>query len=174
MKLTLATLACLVLAAHAGAAPKSPAEIQSGVADAVGRYVSAVACPRPAIAPAEVLTLAPGIQSGPALPKYAVLWAGDMGCYGGSGSERTHLAIATFNTGQFVVQPELSTPVAAFDSPVRFVTGVVSYSADTLILEGNEYGPDDPRSAPSIPVRFTLRADAKGNWRMVNKVSAAK
>lgn len=174
MKLPIATLACLAIASHAGAAPKSPAEIQAGVAEAVNHYVKAVACPVAPIKPADVMTLQPDTESDVALSKYAVLWAGDMGCAGGSGSENTELTMATYSVGRFVVQAELSTPSVTFESPVRFVTRVVSFTADTLVLEGKEYAPDDPRSSPSIPVRFTLRVDAKGNWRLVDKVKLAK
>ncbi len=173
MKPTFALLGCLTFATGAVAAPQSPDYIRAGVADAVSRYANAVACPVGAVAPAQVLTLVADTQA-ETLPKYAVLWSGDMGCFGGSGSEKTQLAIATYNTGRYVVQPQLSTPSVAFDSPVRFVSRVVGAGADTLVLEGKEYGPNDPQSTPSIPVRFTLRADDKGNWRLVDKVRTGK
>lgn len=165
----------LVLAAACAAALPAQAEMVAleaarvGVASAVERYASAVACPIGRIRPDDVLQLSPG-KEGVVLPKYAVLWAGDMTCYGGSGSEQTQLTIATVNSGQFVVQPELSSPVIAFESPVRFVERVVSYSSRNLVLEGKEYGPGDPQSTPTVPVRFILRVDAKGNWRLVDKV----
>jgi hypothetical protein len=102
--------------------------------------------------------------------KYAVLWAGDIGCAGGSGSEETNLSIVTISTGDsYVVAPLLSSPVIQFESPVRFVERIVGNTRDSLILEGKEHGLKDANCCPSIPVRFTLRADEKGNWKLSEK-----
>jgi hypothetical protein len=169
MKVVCILMVCLSISLRASAMPVSDEEIKRGIADAVERYANAISCGGITIRPAAVLTLEPR-RDGPSLPRYAVLWSGDLGCFGGSGSERTHLAIAMFNTGRYVVQPELSSPVVAFESPVRFVARTVSNSADTLVLEGLEYGAADPQSNPSIPVRFTLRLDAKGNWKLIDKI----
>lgn len=153
----------------ASAQPAALAAARAGVAGVVERYANAVACPGVKVRPADVLMLSAGYPEA-LLPKYAVLWNGDMTCFGGSGAAKTQLAIVTFNTGQYVVQPELSSPVVAFESPVRFVTRVVSYSARNLVLEGKEYGPGDPDSAPSVPVRFILHLDGKGDWKLADKV----
>ena len=102
--------------------------------------------------------------------KYAVLWVGDIGCAGGSGTEGTNLSIVTISTGDsYVVDPLQSSPVIQFESPVRFVERIVGNTRDSLILEGMEYGPKDPNCCPSIKVRFTLRVDEKGNWKLVEK-----
>src|SRR5204862_6016983 len=111
--------------------------VKTGISNAVERYANSISCRGIKVQPKDVLTLVPG-KEGTTLSKYAELWSGDLGCFGGSGTESTHLAIATVNTGQYVVQPELSSPVVAFESPVRFVTSVVSNDADTLVLEGKE------------------------------------
>ena len=39
--------------------------------------------------------------------------------------------------------------------------------------QGRKYTPADARSTPSVPVRFTLRADPQGNWRLVDKIRLA-
>lgn len=75
----------------------------------------------------------------------------------------------TVDTGTVLVQPQLSSPAVAFDSPVRFVRRVVGSGPDSLVLEGKEYGPGDPNSNPTVPVHFTLRADGKGNWKLADK-----
>jgi hypothetical protein len=168
-----ATVATLAVSLSAFAAPRSEADIRRGVASAVERYANAVSCGGVSVKPEDVLTLSAYRDGEAALPKYAVLWTGDLGCFGGSGTEMTRLSIATINTGQYVVQPELSSPVAAFESPVRFVSRVVSSGPDTLVMEGMEYTPHDPRSKPSKAVRFTLRLDAKGGWRQVDKIGIA-
>jgi hypothetical protein len=36
-------------------------------------------------------------------------------------------------------------------------------------LQGNVYGPQDARGNPTIPVRFTVKLDDKGNWKMTDK-----
>jgi hypothetical protein len=170
MKRTVVFIACLAVYLSASAAPKSEADIKAGIANAVERYANAISCGGITVNPTDVLALTPYHEDAATLSKYAVLWSGDLGCFGGSGTEKTRLAIATVNTGHYVVQPELSSPVAAFDMPVRFVKRVVSHSAGTLVLEGMTHGPNDPRSNPSIPVRFTLREDASGAWKLAGTV----
>ena len=162
-------LACMVLSTgtHAAEKEKSPEEIKRGVVDAVRRYASAISCPGVKVRTEDVLALIP-VDEDRALPKYAVLWSGDLGCFGGSGIEATHLAIATISTGKYIVDPRLSSPVVAFESPVRFVTRVISYTSDSMTLQGNVFGPQDTR-VPSIPVRFTVKTDDKGNWKMTDK-----
>ncbi len=170
MKKTLVALALLAGAHVAGAAvDKTSDEIKEGVADVVKRYANAVACPGVRVRPADVLTLVPYKRGERQQARYAVLWTGDPGCVAGPGDEATYIAIATISGGRFVVDPKLSSPIVQFESPVRFVRRVVDYTEDTLILQGNIYGPQDPHNKPSIPVRFTLQLDDNGNWKMVEK-----
>ncbi|WP_332875790.1 hypothetical protein [Massilia sp. S19_KUP03_FR1] len=160
---------CLATPVTVCAEPVVPDAARAGVASAVQRYANAIACSGVKVMPADVMMLSAGYE-GAFAARYAVLWVGDMRCFGGSGTEQTQLAIATFNTGQYVVQPELSSPVVAFESPVRVVTRIISHNARNLVLEGREYGPEDPQSTPSVPVRFILRLDGTGNWKLVDKV----
>ena len=102
--------------------------------------------------------------------KYAVLWMGDMGCSGGAGSTSTYISIVTPGFGDFyVVDPLQSSPAIQFESPVSGVDRIVGNTNDSLILEGMEYGLKDPNCCPTIKVRFTLRVDEKGNWKLVEK-----
>ena len=166
-------LSLFASSAGAHAALTAPDEIRAGVAEVAERYANAIACGGIKIRPEDVHVLDAGrIDSH--LPRYAVLWNGDLACYGGSGSPATHLIVATLNTGRYLVQPQLSSPVVAFELPVRFVTRVVRAEGNTLVLEGKEHAATDPRSNPSIPVRFTLRAEPDGNWKLVDKTSIAK
>jgi len=170
MKRALAAFLFLAAAHTAGAAvDKTSDDIKEGVADVVKRYANAVACPGVRVRPADVLTLVPYKRGERQQSKYAVLWTGDPGCVAGPGDEATYIAIATISGGRFVVDPRQSSPLVQFESPVRFVRRVVDYSEDTLILQGNIYGPQDAHNKPSIPVRFTLQADENGNWKMVEK-----
>lgn len=154
-------------AAFAQSEPTATA--RNGVASAVERYANAIACAGVKVSPDNVLMLTAGYPAAP-MARYAVLWVGDMTCYGGSGADKTHIAIATLNSGQYLVQPEMSSPVVAFESPVKLVRRVVSHSAKNMVLEGMEYGPGDPQNAPSVPVRFILRLDTKGDWKLADKV----
>lgn len=169
MKILAAALVCLAPSLAWCTEPAPTPAARAGVASAVERYANAIACAGVRVRPNDVLMLSNGYE-GAFQARYAVLWVGDMSCFGGAGSEQTQLAIATFNNGRYVVQPELSSPVVAFDSPVRIVTRVVSHSTRALVLEGREFGPEDPDNTPSVPVRFILRADSKGNWKLIDKV----
>jgi hypothetical protein len=169
MKFVAPLLICLMLSAPAsGRADKSPEEIKRGVVDAVRRYANAISCPGVKVRTEDALALVPAEDDERMLPKYVVLWSGDLGCFGGSGIEATHLAVATVSSGRYVVDPRLSSPVITFESPVRFVKRVVSYTADSITLQGNVFGPQDTRE-PSIPVRCTVKVDDKGNWKMTDK-----
>jgi hypothetical protein len=169
VKFIAAALVCLAPSFAWCTDPAPTAAARAGVASAVERYANAIACAGVRVSPNDVLMLSPGYQ-GAFQARYAVLWVGDMSCAGGAGTEQTQLAIATFSNGRYVVQPELSSPVVAFDSPVRMVTRVVSHTTRAMVLEGKEFGPEDPDNTPSVPVRFILRADGKGNWKLVDKV----
>ena len=170
MKLAAAALATLLLSSGACAAPeKSTEEIKRGIVDAVRRYANAISCPGVKVRNEDVLTLEPGEEDDRRMSKYAVLWTGDLGCFGGPGIEATHLAIATVSSGKYIVDPRLSSPVVEFESPVRYVKRVVSYNEESMTLQGNVYGPQDKVGNPSIPVRFTVKLDGKGNWKLTDK-----
>ena len=170
MKIPAAALLLLALSSAAHAAPdRSNEEIKRGVAEVVRRYANAIACPGVKVRSEDVLALIPSEDDDRRLSKYAVLWSGDLGCFGGSGIEASHIAIATISNGKFVVDPRLSSPIVEFETPVRFVKRVVSYTADTLTLQGNVSGPLDVRGVPSVPVRFVLKLDEKGNWKLFDK-----
>lgn len=170
MKTAIAALVCMTVSAVALAAPeRSNDEIKRGVADAVRRYANAIACPNVKVRPQDVLALVPSEDEPRKLSKYVVLWVGDVGCTGGTGMEASHLAIATVNNGKYVVDPKMSSPVVEFEAPVRVIKRVLSHTNDTLTLQGNVHGPQDTQNTPTVPVRFTLKMDEKGNWRMVEK-----
>ncbi|QYF95383.1 hypothetical protein KY495_09640 [Massilia sp. PAMC28688] len=170
MQLFCAALACALVVTDARAAEKekSPEEIKRGIVDAVRRYANAISCPGVKVRTDDALALIPVEDDERMLPKYVVLWSGDLGCFGGAGIEATHLAVATISSGKYIVDPRLSSPVVTFESPVRFVKRVVSYTPDSMTLQGNVFGPQDRRD-PSIPVRFTVKVDDKGNWIMTDK-----
>lgn len=170
MKRLSTALLCLAMSATAQAAPeRSTDEIKRGIADAVRRYANAIACPGVKVRTEDVLALVPHEDDDRRISKYAVLWTGDLGCFGGVDIASTYIAIATVNSGKYVVDPRLSSPIVEFEAPVRVVRRVVSYTDDTMTLQGNIHGPQDARANPSIPVRFTVKVDEKGNWKLTDK-----
>ena len=146
-------------------------EVTKGVIKSARNYASAISCGDAQIDSKNIAGLIPYKTLEDRLDaKFAVLWAGDIGCAGGSGTEGTNISIVTIGAGDaYMVDPQLSSPIIGFESPVRFVERIVGNTKDTLILEGKEQGPKDANCCPSIPVRFTLKADPKGNWKMIEK-----
>ena len=165
----LASVACM-WSSFAQSAPSVP-EITKQIVRSVTGYANAISCPGVKVEPKQIDALVPYKSIDDRLDaKYAVLWTGDIGCAGGSGTVGTNLSIVTVSTGDsYVVDPLQSSPVIQFESPVRGVERIVGNTRDSLILEGVEYGSNDPNCCPSIKVRFTLRVDEKGNWKTVEK-----
>lgn len=138
----------------------------------VAGYASAISCPDGVmIEPEQIAALQEFKTAGDRFKaKYAVLWTGDIGCSGGSGSSRTNISIVTIGANDScIVDPLRSSPAVQFDSPVRYIEKIISHTRDSLVLEGKEYGENDPNCCPSIPRRFTLREDQNGNWKIVER-----
>ena len=164
------TCAAFMSALHAQSGPPVQ-EITKQVIRSVSGYANAISCPGVKIDAKQIAALVPYKTIDDRMDaRYAVLWPGDIGCAGGSGTEGTHLSIVTVSTGDsYVVDPLQSSPAIQFESPVRFVDRIVGNTRDSLILEGKDYGPKDPNCCPSILVRFTVRVDEKGNWKVTEK-----
>lgn len=159
------------LGAFAQSTP-SPQKITAGVIRAATDYATAVSCDNEKIDSTRVAALVPYKSFTDRLEaKYVVLWDGDLGCLGGSGTNLTNLAIVTAGAGDsFVVAPSRSSPIIKFEAPARLIERIVASSRDSLTLEGKEHGSEDASCCPSIPVRFTLRSDSSGNWRLTEKM----
>lgn len=172
MKKIFAALGCAAFMSGSYAQSGPPVqEITKQVIRSVTSYANAISCPGVKVDAKQIAALVPYKTMDDRMDaKYAVLWPGDIGCAGGSGTEGTHLSIVTVSTGDsYVVDPLQSSPVIQFESPVRFVERIVGNTRDSLILEGKDYGPKDPNCCPSILVRFTVRVDEKGNWKVTEK-----
>lgn len=165
-----ATLFCMASSCFAQSAPPVQ-EITRQVIKAATSYSVAIACEEGKIGAKDIAALVPykTLDDRPAAT-YAVLWSGDISCAGGSGTNGTHVSIVMIGAGDsYFVDPLQSSPVIQFESPVRFVSRIVGNTRDSMILEGLEFGPKDANCCPSIPVRFTLKVDEKGNWKLVDK-----
>lgn len=146
-------------------------EITRQIIKAATSYKEAISCSEVKIDPKEIAALVPYKTLDDRMDaKYAVLWVGDIGCAGGSGTSGTNVSIVTISVGDsYTVDPLQSSPVIQFESPVRYVSRIVGNTRDSMILEGLEFGPKDANCCPSIPVRFTLKLDEKGNWKLAEK-----
>jgi hypothetical protein len=69
----------------------------------------------------------------------------------------------------FFVDPLRSSPAIKHEIPVRYVERLVGNTADSLTVEGKAYGPKDGNCCPSINVRATVKVDAKGNWKIIER-----
>ena len=142
------------------------------VIKAASGYANSIACYNSKIEPKDVITLVPHSNSEDVTDaKYAVLWNADISCNFGTGDKGgTNISIVTVNGNEiYVVDPLQSSPVIEFQSPVQYVSKIISNTKNAIVLEGNEAAETDPNCCPSIPIRFTLTSDAKGNWKMTDR-----
>jgi hypothetical protein len=103
--------------------------------------------------------------------EYALIWHGDIGCDGGTGTFNPYIAIINIGSGNsFVVNPLMSSPVVKFDVQVHRINGIIKYSKTELLLSGKTWGPDDGHCCPSIPVNILLTRDTNGNWLHVKTI----
>ena len=102
---------------------------------------------------------------------WLVLWAADLGCYGGSGSYAYQLTLVEKNVGGLCVNAKASSPVIrikGMPSANSPISGVEKGADDQVKIFGMDYGPDDARCCPSKPVAVILQRDKQGNWQAVN------
>ncbi len=144
----------------------STAEINSKIKVAVKGYANSISCGHTKIDSKKIAPLIPWTSEPDKLKaKYAVIWDGDVGCLGGSGTSGAQLAIVTVGTGShFMVDPTRSTPNIHFNTDTRFIEKLVRNTKNTLVLEGLFLKNEDLNNFPSLKKRLTLKLDQKGNW----------
>ncbi|MFM9913747.1 MAG: hypothetical protein ACKVN9_09465 [Methylophilaceae bacterium] len=147
--------------------------IDQKIVHLVSSYATAISCDWGGINSKSIAALVPyKNQEDYDSAKYAVLWSGDIGCLGGSGSVTTNIAIVIVSeSGQFVIDPSLSSPAIKFQSiDSRFFPKIISNTSDALVLEGMDYDlPKDSMCCPSIPVQVTVKVNEKGDWKVIDK-----
>jgi hypothetical protein len=148
-------------------------EITQKVSESVDHYTAAIACERGPVEPKDIAALIPyGKTEADDLTQaeYAVIWQGDIGCAGGSGTISANIAVVKVSHwGVFLVDPRWSSPIAKFDPPVKYIDRLLGNTRNTLVLEGVTYGDDDATCCPSVRVRFTMKQGDNGDWAIVNK-----
>ena len=75
--------------------------------------------------------------------RYALIWHGDIGCMGRSGSFNPYIAIVGINAyDSFVVAPMLSSPAVEFEAPVHVIDGMKKVTESELTLTALDWAPD--------------------------------
>jgi hypothetical protein len=146
----------------------SEAEIKENAITVVKSYAHAIACTDDESGIWSFITLKPWAEYyGREEAEYAVVWNGDVGCLGGSGTSGIQLAIVKIGAGNsYYVDVWSSSPPAKFDFPSRAFESIVANTSDVIVLEAREYGPDDANCCPSLRVRYTLKRDEGADWKL--------
>lgn len=145
-------------------------EISTGIIQAVTHYAQAISCTDAKVDAKHIAALVPyRSPEDSSDAKYAVVWVGDIGCLGGTGTMRTNIAVVTIGSGYtFLVDPSQSSPIVQFEAYGSF-TRLVGNTHDSLIIDASELGSNDAHCCPSVPIRVTLSLDGSGNWKRVKK-----
>ncbi len=109
-------------------------------------------------------------------PNYAVLWIGDRGCLGGTGTSSYILStfeyaplLETFLLNQPDVFDEINKE--EFIINTRFIDRVTAVNATTLAVQSRDFAKGDIK--PSLQRRYLLRYDeASEQWQLQNTTSA--
>jgi hypothetical protein len=148
-------------------------QITKRVVQVTNKYAKSISCEQDSYTdPKMIAALSPykgDIYDG---AEYAVLWYGDIGCAGGSGTTTVNLAIVKVTTGEsFIVDATQSSPAINFDYPSKLAE-VAGNNRDSLIINGCDWGKNDGNNFPSIPISVIMMRDNKGNWNTVSKTPA--
>ncbi|WP_143343450.1 hypothetical protein [Delftia sp. K82] len=161
--------ACFVCASSAqGLDAPSIKEQTKRIIEAVSHYGTAIGCMDVAPTSKEIAAMIPYQSMENRLDaKFAVIWSGDIGCNGGSGSSGAHIAIVRVGSGDtFYVSASESEP--QIDSPLpRSVERLVGATKNSLILDTRDYGEKDANCCPTERQRITIRQSEKGSWKKV-------
>lgn len=146
----------------------SEVEIREQALAVVKKYAHAVSCTEDEYGIWEFITLKPWTDYyAREQSEFGVIWSGDVGCNGGSGTTGIQLAIVKIGAGNsYYVDPYSSSPPAEFEFYSRSFGGVVANTSDVIVLEALEHGDGDANCCPSERVRYTLKRDEDGNWKL--------
>lgn len=92
---------------------------------------------------------------------YLVIWGGDIGCEGGSGTWGDSACEVTENSqGKLFIK----SAEHYFDNSLRYIEEVVGYFNGELVLIGYRYNEFDLNNFPSLKYKVNLERDSKGQW----------
>ena len=152
-------------------AQPSQKEIMTQVQKVVQNYADAISCESQPIDQKLIVPFVPYKRESERLDAmYGAIWLGDIGCTGGRGGLKGHIAVLTIGAGDAVlVDPSQSSPIVEFPLPTTDISKVVSHAKDSIVLEGKTFAPNDPACCPSKKVIFTLKRNRDGSWALVGQ-----
>lgn len=103
---------------------------------------------------------------------YYVLWVGDIGCAGGSGTTSWHISqVSRSNYAGFLVQNHTalgSDPSLKFN--FRLISDLQKINANKLVLTSADYDEKDANCCPSLNYEYTLeREDDYADWKQTGQ-----
>lgn len=145
--------------------------IEQNIIKVATQYIHSIACETSPVTAKQIIPLTPYSSEDTRWDaQYAVLWSGDIGCQGGSGTSSANLLIVKIGAGAFYyVDSKQSSPNIHYESPTNWVTNVTSFSANRMVLAGRTYASQDPHCCPSVLTEFILERDKQANWRLIDK-----
>lgn len=165
MKLACSLLALITIPVIAFAQQPSANEVRQKVLAAASAYATAIACDVKVEA-SNVVPLVPYTDMGnrdDAL--YVVLWQGDIGCAGGSGTGGIQVSTVRIGAGDsYMVDVGASSPLVELPLPGRF-SKVLRHSGNRVSIEILEHRPSDPECCPSRKKQVNLLRSEDGQWR---------
>lgn len=102
--------------------------------------------------------------------KYALIWHGDIGCNGGSGTTTWNISIIQIGVGSnFVINPAISSPMVRVPLPYKSGIQIMKATESTITVRTRVEESSDNGCCDSIIVDLKLKADKHGNWDLVNR-----
>lgn len=144
----------------------------ASVVEAANKYANSITCGIEPITAEDIITFKPYLGDFETRldAMYGVLWYGDIGCAGGSGTTTPNISIIKIGPGDSAyIDPWESSPAVGFPVGPAF-DSVVHNTENSLIVEAREHADGDPNNFPSQRVRYTLVQGEEGNWRVTEKV----
>lgn len=170
-RMTIVTTLLLPILAQASDAATppdmTPVQIRQAAMQTAKAYADAISCGGTEIKAEFVLPLRPWVDRYLAEEaEYLVIWNGDIGCAGGSGTWSDNIVSVQVGAGgTFYVEPRYSSPVIDFDSGMRIIEQVSLLPGGLLRVQGLSHGEDDANNFPSQKVSATLQRLTDGGWR---------
>ena len=170
------TLAFLGLSPFASAqSDLSVGEVTRRVLESVNSYAMGIACETAEATAKDVAALVPLGVATDTVPygegTYAVLWHGDIGCRGGSGTVTDNIALVVRAANDtFLVDPRASSPQVAFETSIAAIDKLVGATSNSLVLDGRRFcGGEWSLAGCEMKVRITMRQGRDGSWKVVSK-----
>jgi len=98
----------------------------------------------------------PDVEAGRAAAEYVVIWAGDIGCRGGSGTNTMNYLLVEKRG----VTPARIVGVGELDG--ASIERIVATTPDSLTVDAYTWGPDDAHCCASVFERWTFRREPSG------------